>query len=791
MTPLVAFTAAWASGIVFAQAAVLYPAWLLLALPAALVLHFGMAGNRRATLAVWALAGLALGAGRYLLAQPVFDAGHVSTYNGATAVTLTGIVTGEPDTRATYIHLLVTAEKLYLSDGREITVRGQVLVRASPFTPAFYGDRIAVTGALETPPVFEEFSYRDYLARRGIYTLMREGKVQVLASHQAGRVREILYRFKAQMLATLLRLLPEPQASLLAGILLGVESGIPEELNAAFSATGTSHIVAISGFNLTLVAGVLAVLARRFLGRKGELPVALGGVWLYTVLVGASAAVVRAAVMGSLAIIARREERPIHGPTSLAFATLVMSAANPLILWDTGFQLSLAATAGLIFFTEPLTSLFRRMLLRLMSSQRAEIFMGWLSDALIVTLAAQLTTLPIIAVTFQRLSLVTLLTNLLILPAQPFVMVFGGAALLVGLLVFPVGQVVAWFAWAFLTYTIMLVSLTARIPLASIPVGQIGLPLVWAYYLALAIGTWLYSQSPAQRRKHWELLLHLGTWQRVGALTALALGGIFLYMRPDGRLHVTFLDVGQGDAVLIQTPAGQQVLIDGGPEASGLLSQLGEQMPFWDRELDAVILTSPDDARLTGLIAVLERYQVQRVATGAEIGRGDFYERWMALLAARNAHSVSVLAAGDVWELEGGGQLHVLWPLQEESLSEVETGPLVLRLDYGEATFLFAGDATTLVEEYLVQSSPILLQAEVLQVARNGAATSSTPAFLEAVAPSIAVISVGHDNRSGDPAPQLLARLLDTTVYRTDQCGAIEVLFDGHDLTVEADCSTH
>ncbi|MBN1922371.1 MAG: DNA internalization-related competence protein ComEC/Rec2 [Anaerolineae bacterium] len=783
MTPLVAFTAAWALGIVFAQAAFLHPIWLLLALPAALVLHFGTAGNRRAILAVWALAGLALGAGRYLLAQPTFDAGHVSTYNGATAVTLTGIVTGEPDARATYIHLPVTAENLRLSNGAEIAVRGQVLVRASPFTPACYGDRIAVTGALETPPAFEEFSYRDYLARRGIYTLVREGRVEILASHQAGRVREILYRFKAHALATVLRLLPEPQASLLAGILLGVESGISEELNAAFSATGASHIVAISGFNLTLVAGVLATVARRFLGRKGQLPVVLGGVWLYTILVGASAAVVRAAVMGSLVIIARRDERPIHGPTSLALAALVMSAANPLILWDVGFQLGLAATAGLIFFTEPLTELFQRMLLRLMSSQRAEIFMGWLSEALIVTLAAQLTTLPIIVATFQRLSLVTLLTNLLILPAQPFVMVCGGAALLIGLFILPVGQIIAWFAWVFLTYTITMVNLTAGIPLASIPVGQIGLPLVWAYYLALAIGTWLYSQSPAQRREHWELLLHLGTWQRVGALTALVLGGVFLYMRPDGRLHVTFLDVGQGDAVLIQTPAGRQVLIDGGPEASRMLSQLGEQLPFWDRELDAVILTSPDAARLTGLIAVLERYKVQRVATGAEIGRGDIYERWLEILAARDPGSVSVLMAGDVWELDDAGQLQVLWPL-----SEVEAGPLVLRLDYGEASFLLAGDATTVVEEHLAQSSPTALQAEVLQVARNGAATSSTPAFLEAVAPSVAVISVSADNYSGNPAPQLLARLLDTVVYRTDRCGTIEVLYDGHELKVESGC---
>ena len=784
MTPLMAFTAAWAFGIVLAQAAVLHPAWLLLALPAALVLHFGTAHSRRATLLVWALAGLALGAGRYLLARPVFDAGHIAAYNGASAVTFTGVVTGEPDRRATVTNLPVTAQKLVLPDGQEIAVRGGVLVRVSPFATIFYGDRIEVWGTLETPPIFEEFSYRDYLARQGIYTLVRGAEVRVLASHQAGRLREALFRFKAHALATLLRLLPEPQASLLAGILLGVESGIPANLKAAFSATGTSHIVAISGFNLTLIAGVLAVLARRVFGKKGELPVAVGGVWLYALLVGASAAVVRAAIMGTLAILARREERPIHGPTSLALAALVMSAHNPLVLWDVGFQLSLAATAGLILFTEPLMRFFQQLLLRLMSPQRAERLLGWLSEALVVTLAAQITATPIIVATFRQVSLVTLLSNLLILPIQPFLMLSGAAALLMALLVFPLGQLVSWFAWVFLTLTIECVYLTARIPMAAIPVGQIGLPLVWAYYLALAAALWLSSRSPVQRRQYWAGWVRLPLWQRAGGLAALLLAGAFLYTRPDGQLHVVFLDVGQGDATLIQTPAGQQLLIDGGPDASRLLSQLGRQLPFWDRELDGVILTSPDDARLTGLIAVLERYKVQRVATGAELGRGDSFERWEALLATMPPSQLGVLAAGDGWDLEGGGRLHVLWPLPG-----AEAGPLVLRLDYGDASFLFAGDATTVVEERLASRSPAMLRAEVLQVARNGAATSSTPAFLEAVAPSITVISVDKDSRSGNPAPQLLARLLDTKLYRTDQCGAIEVLFDGRRLAVKSECS--
>lgn len=761
-----------------AQAAVLHPAWLLLGLPAALVLYFGWAHDRRVVLVTWALAGLALGAGRFLLAQPVLDVGHVAFYNDTTAVTLTGVVIGEPDRRARYTNLTVAAEQLRFPDGTLRAVRGRVLVKAPPFTEAFYGDRVEVRGVPETPPAFEDFSYRDYLARQGIYTLIRQAEVRVLASHQAGRLREALYRFKAHALATLLSLLPEPQASLLAGILLGVESGIPEDLNAAFSITGTSHIVAISGFNITLIAGVFAVLARRFFGSRGELPVAIAGVWVYTFLVGASAAVVRAAVMGTLALVARRDERAIHGPTSLALAALAMSAHNPLVLWDVGFQLSLAATAGLLFFTDPLTLLFRRLLLRLMSPQRAERLIGWLSDALIVTLAAQVTTTPIIIATFRRLSLVTLLTNFLILPAQPFVMLFGGVALLAALLLRPLGMVLSWFAWAFLTYTIELVFLTARIPLASVPIGRVGLPLLWGYYLVLGLGLWWGGLPPVQRRRQWMVVQRLAAWQKVGLIAALALTGLFLYTRPDGQLRVIFLDVGQGDAVLIQTPLGQQVLIDGGPEASRLLSQLGRQMPFWDRTLDLVILTSPHEARLTGLIAVLERYQVRYVAIGSEEGRGAFYERWAALVAARPSSQVKRLAAGERWELDGGVLLHVLWPD-----ADAPAGPLVLRLEYGKMAFLFAGSATTTVEEALARSRPEALRAAVLQVPQQGAGTAATPSFLTAVSPAIAVISLDAP-RGSAVSPQVLARLLDVEVYRTDRHGAVTVLSDGRTLSV-------
>ncbi len=777
MTPLVIFTITWAGGIWLAQTALLDPVWLSLALPGIVVLHFGWRHDRRVKFVIWALAGLLLGALRLHISRPIFDAEHIVHYHGAGDLTLTGLVVGEPSHRDTNTQLRIAVEEVSLPSGANRPAHGRILVRAPVYSPAFHGDRVRVTGALETPPVFDSFSYREHLARQGIHSLMRESDVLVLESHAGFVPYEYLLRFKFLALERLHQILPEPESSLLAGILLGIESGIPDDLNDDFSTTGTSHIVAISGFNISIVAGVLAQLARRVTKGRGETLFALGGVWLYTLFVGASAAVVRAAVMGSVTITAKTPAlgRRQHGPTSLAVAALAMTAANPLILWDLGFQLSLAATAGLILFTEPLTAGFTRLIERRTGAARAQRIVGLLNESLIVTLAAQITTTPIILAKFQRLSVITLVTNFLILPVQPFVMGTGAIALGAGLLWRPLGQLVAWSTWPFLNWSISMVRLTARVPHASVPVGRIALPALWLYFaLILLLRAW-YTRTHAQRQALRARLGAIPTWQHATGFALILLFVSGAYALPDRRLHVHVLDVGYGDALFITTPAGRQIVIDGGSEPRQLSTAVGRRMPFWDRQLDLVVLTAPTPERIAGLVPLLERYEVDYVATGADAGSGPSYARWTELLAQRPPGTTEVLWAGAVWEIEEDLTLRALWPPPE-----VEDGPLVLQLTHGEVTFLFAGGATTLVEEQLVAEAGTRLRSQVLLVPRQGAQTGTTGPFVRAVSPEVAVISTGVRG----PAPQVLARLLDAEVYRTDQHGSIELLSDGRRLQV-------
>jgi competence protein ComEC len=390
--------------------------------------------------------------------------------------------------------------------------------------------------------------------------------------------------------------------------------------------------------------------------------VALVGVVVYTVLVGGDAAVVRAAVMGIVTIIGVAVGRPSLAYNSLAFAVLVMTVLNPYTLWDVGFQLSVLATLGLILYAQRFEERTQRLLVRRLSAERARQVVSWISDALLLTLAAQIMTTPLILKYFGRLSVVSLLTNVLVLPVQPLVMLLGGAATVAGLVAELLGRVVGWLAYLPLTWTIRVVEWTARFPYASVPfkLSDLGLILVYVVIGGLTALVWL----PADRRRAW--------WQgiRVRLPLKVTLGGMALMtglawlvalQSPDGKLHVTFLDVGQGDAIFVETPGGVQLLIDGGPEGSRLLAELGRQLPFWDRTLDMVVLTHPDADHLTGLIPALERYDVGAVVTRWGPWEGDLVAAWERALAAEGA----TVVRGEVgvrMELSDGVALEILHP---------------------------------------------------------------------------------------------------------------------------------
>jgi competence protein ComEC len=425
----------------------------------------------------------------------------------------------------------------------------------------------------------------------------------------------------------------------------------------------------------------------------------------------------------------------------------------------------------------------------------------WLREALLVSLAAQAATLPITLASFGRLSLVAPLANLLILPAQAPLMQSGLLAVVAAWLWRPLGQALAWLAWPFAAYTIEVAQRLGSLPWASIEVGSVAGWVPWMLYALSGFLLWARA-NPERRRAVWQAVTRqLGAKAAILGLAALAatlwIGALRL---PDGKLHVSFLDVGQGDAILIQTPEGHRLLIDGGPDPTILPAAVARRLPPWDRRLDLVALSHPDDDHLAGLLPILRSYRIGLLLDTHLPRQSPNGLAWNDIVASwqtpgngtRNTpHAPHVLypARGAILDLGSSVRLQVLHPgaaLLQTNAARDNNNSLVLRLSYGRASFLFTGDLETEAEMHLLRQEDVNLRATVLKVAHHGAKTATSKAFLEAVAPQVAVISVGAGNRFGHPAPEVLARLEEAgaQVWRTDSSGEVEVVTDGERVWV-------
>ena len=261
---------------------------------------------------------------------------------------------------------------------------------------------------------------------------------------------------------------------------------------------------------------------------------------------------------------------------------------------------------------------------------------------------------------------------------------------------------------------------------------------------------------------------------------------------PDNKLHVSFLDVGQGDAILIQTPNRQSILIDGGPDPQAINLELSKKLPFWDRTIDLIVSTQPHADHITGLVEVLERYKVKQVLESEVHYDSSIYREWLRLVEQKQIKH-EVAWAGQEIDLGSGIKVEVLNPpegLFEGTSHDVDNNGVVLRLSWGEVSFLFTADIRQEAEFELI-GQRANLRSTVLKVAHHGGKTSTTPQFLAAVGSEIAVISAGVDNTFGHPSPEVVQRLEEMLgedrVYRTDENGTIEFITDGEKLWVRGE----
>ncbi|MEK7528480.1 MAG: ComEC/Rec2 family competence protein [Patescibacteria group bacterium] len=426
-----------------------------------------------------------LGAARFVYSLPESGdtslVGYYASFN--TELVARGAVVQLPDERVDHTNLTVEIESVSLAGKAWQTPRvvsGSILAVVQKYPVFSYGDMVEIRGRLEQPKDTPDFSYSDYLSLFDVYGVMYRPVIRkvdnefhgLVVFRWLGLVRSFLqYRINI--------LFPEPHASLASGILFGARKGIPEDLFHGFQVTGIAHIVAISGYNITILI-VFVSFALSALPKHLRIIFALLIISAFCIVAGASASVVRASLMGMLALCAMWVGRPVDIVHILIITAFGMALVNPAtVVYDKGFQLSYAATFGLVFLSSDIETVLKKILP-----------IKAITALLAPTLAAQIFTLPLLLNSFGSWSLIAPIANLLIVPLVPFSMAFSFAAVCLSIVSFSLGLLAAWWGWVIFIIIIKITNVLSLVPFASVPVPYFGWPAVAASYFLLAFVAW-------------------------------------------------------------------------------------------------------------------------------------------------------------------------------------------------------------------------------------------------------------------------------------------------------------
>ncbi len=552
------------------------------------------------------VAALGMTAMLYQLSLPTLKPDNLLYYHQKGKLTITGLVIAPPEEKTSSLEVVVKSEYLRISGRTENPVNGKVLFYIPLGTTLQYGDRVEVWGDLEKPDEGESFYWREYLEHKGIYSTIQFPQVKVIERSQGNPLLAMLFSLREKGNEVITQIFPSPEDALLRGILLGDESAISPSMEEAYRRTGTSHIIAISGFNMAVLAGMISLFFTRQLGTKRGAVVTILVLGSYSLLVGGSASVLRAAFMGAYTVLAGAIARRGNTLNSLGLSALVMVLINPHLPWDLGFQFSFLATLGLALFAGPLQLRVEDWLKKRFDQKRAVVLASILSELIFLTLIAQAMVLPVSIWHFHQVSWLFLIANPLILPLQPAVMILGLAAMTGGLFSITLGRILAWVAWPWAALTNWIVMTLSAIPTQPMSLPQFNLFWVFISYLVL-FGVFFRPKigeiGKTILKPQYGLLvlaaLVIVTW-------------LTITRAPDGNLHIYLPGEEKQSFLLIENEEGQAVLLAGSAGEHSLVEEISVRLPLFKKRLEIVIIPQCKRDQLAGMFLVTEKYEISQ-----------------------------------------------------------------------------------------------------------------------------------------------------------------------------------
>jgi competence protein ComEC len=683
-------------------------------------------------------------------------------------------------------------------------------VRLTVYQPRLglrYGDRIRSLAKLRFPNNYENpggFDYKAYLARRGIRvvgSISAKTRISRLAPGEYSRLLAGVYGLRRRLAGFIEAVYPAPQAGLLRALILGERKAVSRSIRDEFTTAGLAHLLAISGLHVGFVGFIFFTLFRFMLRRlparaferltdwvrptKLAALLTVPPLVFYTLLVGGRTATVRATIMILAYILSLLVDRQRDLYNILALAALVILIWKPESLLEVDFQLSFVTVFFIIYVV---SSIHHRDVSRprLAPPGWREGLGRWLAGYLLVTITASVAAAPLAVFYFKRLSLVGIPANLTAIPLAWVIIPLGLSGSMLSLISFGLGKLLLEVNLVFVDLLLGLVHKLAALSSASLRLPPPGWPQLLIFY-GLLLCVFRLRRSQVARAGAVSLALIGVVWWWLGQQPATA----------GDLLQVTFLDVGHGESSFISFPGGRNMLVDGGGVYNDSFD-IGEWVVsayLWSRgvsRLDWVVLSHAHPDHLNGLKSVVRNFEVGEVweACGPHYPSAA-YTRFKTILKQRGI-PVRLMSAGDSLSPGDGVSLVVLNPPPEsgrdltvDKYKEENNRSLVLRLEYGEISFLLTGDIEREAERRLL-TKPELLASTVLKVPHHGSKTSSSLPFLQAVRPRIAVFSIGPAHLVWHPSPEIFARYEGLGIHslRTDLLGAVTIETDGHSYKI-------